>query len=212
MYKLYFAPGAASFAVHWMLIEIGAPFEAIAVDLERGEHKRPEYLRLNPAGLVPTLIVDAEPFTETAAILTWLADQHADAGFGVEFGDTLRRRYLQQMFYLADTLQPAFRFWFYAAEAAGPDCASAAQEHARARIESAWSMIEMQISDGRAFLLGERMTAPDFLATMLMRWSRNMPKPADRWPRVGAYVSRMKSRSGLKEAHRREALTDWIDA
>lgn len=210
MYKLYYSSGAASFAVHWMLIEIGAPFETVEIDFEKREQKSAGYLKINPAGMVPTLVVDGAPLTETAAILLWLAEQHPDAGFHVAPGDRLRRRYLQQMFFLANTMQPAFRAWFYPEEAAGADNAEAAKHMARARLDAAWTSLEAQLSDGRAFILGDTMRAPDFLVTMLARWSRGMPKPATAWPHVGAYIARMKARDGMKEVHRREGLTEWI--
>lgn len=212
MYTLFYAPGAASLAVHWMLIEIGAPFKTVALDLEKKDQKSAEYLEVNPAGMVPTLLVGDAPFAEAAAILFWLAEQHPEAGFQVAPGDPRRRRYLQQMFYLANTMQPAFRLWFYPEEAAGAQSADAAKDCARAKIEAAWTAIDAQLSDGRQFLLGDKMTAPDFLATMLTRWSRNMPKPATGWPHVGAYVARMRKRDALKEVHRREGLTEWISA
>lgn len=212
MLTLYYAPGAASLAVHWMLLETGAPFKMVALDFEKKEHKQPEFLKINPAGMVPTVVDNGEVFTEVAAILTWLAENHPAAGFSVAPGDPRRRLYLQHMFHLANTLQPAFRFWFYPDEGAGPENADAAQELARERIEAVWARYDAIFADGRAFLLGETMTAPDFLLTMLMRWSRNMPKPATGWPHLGAYVARMRKRAGLIEVHRREGLTDWISA
>lgn len=209
MHKLYYAPGAASLAVHWMLIEIGEPFETIALDMERKDHKSPDYLKINPAGLIPTLVVDGAPFAETAAILIWLAERHAQAGFNVEAPGP-RREFLQTMFFLANGMQPAFRTWFYPEEAAGADCSATAKECARARIEAGWDGLDGRFADGRAFILGDKMSAPDFLLTMLARWSRNMPKPADGWPHLGAYIGRMKKRAGLIEVHRREGLTEWI--
>lgn len=212
MYTLYYAPGAASLAVHWILLEIGAPFETVALDMERKDQKSPDYLKINPAGMIPTLIADGEPMAETAAILLWLAERHPEAGFEIPAGAQKRRSYLQTMLFLANTMQPAFRVWFYPQEGAGPANIDAVKAEARRKIEEAWSMLDARLSDGRAFLLGDRMTAPDFLATMLTRWSRNMPKPATAWPHVGAYVARTKQRDALREVHRREGLTDWIGA
>ena len=83
MLTLYYAPGAASLAVHWMLIEIGAPFETVALDFEKNDQKRPDFLKINPVGMVPTLVDDGEVYTEAAAILTWLAERHPEAGFSV---------------------------------------------------------------------------------------------------------------------------------
>ena len=80
MYSLYYSPGAASLVVHWLLIELGVPHQLNKLDLQAGQQKRPEYLALNPNGVVPTLVIDGKPMQEAAAMLLWLADRHADAG------------------------------------------------------------------------------------------------------------------------------------
>jgi glutathione S-transferase len=211
MYKLYYSPSTAATAIHWMLIELGVPFELSLVDIETNAQKAPAYLALNPSGHVPTLVIDGRPHAEMAALLMLLAERHAEAGFDVPPGATGRADYLQWMFYLANTLQPAYRAWFYADEIAGPDNVEATRRHAQARIETAWSRIDAHLADGRAFMLGETMTALDFLAAILARWSRNMPRPASAWPHAGAYVQRMRARPALREVHAREGLTDWID-
>ena len=79
MYTLYYMPGAASFSVHWLLLEIGAPHELKRVDGEAGEQKSPGYLKLNPNGVVPTLVVGGEPMYETAALMQLLAARHPAA-------------------------------------------------------------------------------------------------------------------------------------
>lgn len=76
MYTLYYSPGAASLVVHLMLIELGAEHTLRRVDTAGGEHKRPEYLALNPSGLIPSLIVDGQPVTEAAALLSLLTERH----------------------------------------------------------------------------------------------------------------------------------------
>jgi hypothetical protein len=78
VYVLYYSPGAASFAVHWLLIELGVPFEARRLDLDAQEHKRPEYLKLNPNGLVPTLLIDGKPVYESGALVALLAERHPE--------------------------------------------------------------------------------------------------------------------------------------
>ena len=44
---------------------------------------------------------------------------------------------------------------------------------------------------------------------MLMRWSRNMPRPTDSWPVLHAHAQRMKALPSFKEVYAREGLTDW---
>jgi glutathione S-transferase len=47
------------------------------------------------------------------------------------------------------------------------------------------------------------------MLTMLMRWSRNMPRPVDDWPQLHDYARRMKDRPAFAETYRREGLADW---
>jgi glutathione S-transferase len=211
-YTLYTAPGAAGLAAHWMLIEMGVPFEVKQIDLDAGEQKKPEYLKLNPSGMVPTMIVDGEPQAEIAALLMLLAERHPEAKLAPLPNTPGRAAYLRWMVYLANTLQPAFRMWFYADGDGGPEFSGFLKTMARERIEAVWDRVEATLADGRPYLLGDRISAADFLLTMLTRWSRNMPKPATEWPRLGAYIKRMKAMPSLQETHRREGLTEWIAA
>ena len=55
--------------VHQALIEANAQYRLVLVDLRAGRQRDPAYLKLNPGGLVPTLLIDDAPFTETAAPL-----------------------------------------------------------------------------------------------------------------------------------------------
>ncbi len=210
-YTLYWSPGTASLALHWMLIELGEPFEAVKVDIEQGENKRPGYLTLNPAGHVPTLVVDGAVHAEVAAMLMLVAERDPAGRFDVEPGAPERADYLQRMVFLANTLQPAYRAWFYPHEPAGPEHVEAVQAMARVRIETALARMDANLADGRTYMLGERLTAVDFLATMLTRWSRNMPRPATAWPHLKAYVDHMRVMPSLRDVHRREGLGDWID-
>lgn len=207
-YHLYAAPATASLCVHWMLIELGEAFDLTLLDLAQQEHKTPAYLRLNPNGRVPTLLVDGQPHFEAAALLMWLAERHGR--FAPALGSAERGAYLQWMFHLANTLMPAFRAWFYPQEPAGAGQEEAAKAQARSVIEACWGRVNDALADDRAYLLGEALSAADFLLTMLVRWSRNMPRPAECWPQLAAYSERMRARPALQEVHRREGVTDWI--
>jgi glutathione S-transferase len=208
-YLLYYAPGAASLAVHWMLIELGVAFTTERLDLEAGDQRAESFLRVNPAGRVPALVADGRVYTESAALLMLLAERHADAGFAPTAGDPARGNWLELTVYLANTLSPAMRDWFYAGKDGAPADADAIRRLARRRIESAWERLDVILGDGRTYLLGDRLTTVDLLATMLMRWSRNMPRPATTWPHIGPYVVRMRSRKAFQEVCDREGLSDW---
>lgn len=209
MYTLYYAPGAASFVVHWLLIELDAPHELRLVDTSAREQKSPGYLALNPNGVVPTLLIDGEPVFEAAGLLLALADAHADAGFTPAMGTRGRRHLYQWMFNLANMVQPLFRQWWYPWEPAGEQHADDVREHLLPRIEAQWQRIDDHLATHGPCLLGERLSIADFYLTMLMRWSRNMPKPATQWPHLAALAQRMKARPSFKTLYEREGLTEW---
>jgi len=138
-----------------------------------------------------------------------LADAHAEAGLAPLPGTLERAKYYQWMFFMANTLQPAYRAWFYPTEPAGEAHVDAAKGQARQRIEAAWERVSAHLTAGGPHLLGERLSVADFYMTVLMRWSRNMPRPAHTWRVLEAHASRMKGRPSFKELYAREGLTDW---
>ncbi len=209
MYTLYYSPGAASLVVHWLLIETGVRHELRRVDIEAGDHRRPEYLALNPAGRVPTLLVHGEPLVESAALVMHLADMHPNFNLAPAVGSIERGRYYQWVHTLASSLQPSFRLWFYPQEAAGEAHADAARALARERIEATWDRIDAHLQKRGPYLLGAGVSAVDFLLAMLMRWSRNMPRPATDWPQLDALAKRMKARPSFRLLYEREGLTEW---
>ncbi|HWU52717.1 MAG TPA: glutathione S-transferase [Tahibacter sp.] len=208
MYTLYYSPGAASLLPHLLLLETGAPHELVLVDIPSGANRNPDYLKLNPNGVVPTLIVDGRPVAETAALLLLLCERHADAGLAPPPGSAERAAFLQGVLFLANTLQPAFRLWFYPSDAGAVDEA-ALKAALRQRIEGCFAQLAAQLADGRPYLLGEQLSALDFYATMLMRWSRNMPKPATEWPALKALADRIRARPSWRRMYEIEGLTEW---
>ena len=187
-----------------------APVEFVYLHLNKGEHKTPEYLALNPDGVVPTLIIDGAPITQMAGIATLLAERHPEAGFAPAPGSIERAEYLSWTLWLANSFQPHFRAWFYPHEPAGGEAQEAVKAAARRSIEAGLARLDARLAD-RDYLVGDRFTTVDLLATILCRWSRNMPKPATEWPNLKRYLDRIRQRPALREVHAREGLTDWID-
>jgi glutathione S-transferase len=209
MNTLYYAPGAASMLVHWLLLELDVPHELHLVDTAAGVQKSPEYLALNPNGVVPTLVRDGKPMFEAAALAMTLADEHAQAGLAPKPGEPPRAQYTQWMFHLANAVQPLFRLWWYPNEAAGAANGDAVRAHVIPRIEAEWGRIDAHLAKNGPYLLGDTLSAADFYLTMLMRWSRGMPKPATEWPHLATLAERMKARPSFKALYASEGLTEW---
>ncbi len=207
---LYGSPSTASLVVHWLLIELGIEHELKMLDFDKHQQKSAEYLAINPQGRVPTLLLDGQVLTESAAIAMHLADLHPHAALAPAVGTPERAAYYRWMFFCAYTLMPAYRGWFYADELAGAENSDKVKASSRAAIEYAWQQVNDHLETSGPFLLGERKSAADFLLTMLMRWSRNMPRPADSWPALHTHATRMKALPSFREVYAREELTDWV--
>ncbi len=77
--KLFVAPNTCARVPTIALEEIGVPFETELVRTAANQQNSPEFLKINPKGKVPTLLIDGEPLTENVAILTWLNATFPDA-------------------------------------------------------------------------------------------------------------------------------------
>jgi len=73
MLTLYYAPGACSMAAHIVLEESGEAYTPRPVNLAKGEQRTDAYLKINPQGRVPVLVLDnGTPLAENTAILPYL--------------------------------------------------------------------------------------------------------------------------------------------
>ena len=185
MYTLYYSPGSASMAPHGVLEESGAAYTLARVDMAANKHKEAEYLRLNPHGRVPTLVVDGkQPIYEATAICLFIADRHPNAGLAPAIGDLARGLYYQWMAYLTNTLQAACLLLFYPERnTANPDRAPEVKAQAEAQIMEIWGRLEQALANG-PYLLGERFSAADIYLHMLYSWMEPPMQMETRYPTV----------------------------
>lgn len=107
MLTLYYSPGACSLAPHIALEEAGARYDAKAISLKKGQHKKPDYLAINPRGQVPTLVVDGKPLTQNMAILSYIAQSFPDAHL-IPTEPFANATALSWLAFLSSTVHPSF--------------------------------------------------------------------------------------------------------
>jgi maleylacetoacetate isomerase/maleylpyruvate isomerase len=79
MIKLYtFFRSSAAFRVRIALNLKGLDYEPAFVHLRKNEQRAPDYLALNPAGLVPLLLIDGLKLTQSLAIVEYLDETRPD--------------------------------------------------------------------------------------------------------------------------------------
>lgn len=76
--KVYGFPPTRSIRVLWTLRELDVEFEFINVDPTKGEHRRPEFLAVNPAGKLPVLVDGDFILTKSVAIVLYLAEKYPE--------------------------------------------------------------------------------------------------------------------------------------
>lgn len=209
MYTLYYAPGSASMVVHLALLEIGVPYRLELVDLAGGAQRSAEYLKLNPQGVVPTLVIDAKPLTESAALLMILAERHPQAHLAPTAGTPEREEWIQWIVYLSNTLAATYRLWFYPGDLGLKEHTAETRAAIQHKIEAVWDRLDAHLSAQGPYLLGEKFSGADLLLTMLMRWSRNMPRPVTEWPTLKKLADLVRARASWKKLYEIEGLSEW---
>jgi glutathione S-transferase len=210
MIRLYFSPGNASMAPHMLLEEIGVPFELKPVDRARGEHKSPQYLKLNPNGLIPVLVDGDLVLYETAAICLHLADTHPDARLAPPLGTHARAHFYKWLVWSTSTLQATLMHYFYGERLVDEGNAAAAMQvkaHAEAAVGRLLDQLDAELaSHGRDWLLGDGYSAVDPYVLMLCRWTRGFARPARSLPHLGPYLQRVLARPAVQRAFATEGL------
>lgn len=216
MIELHYFPGNASATPHILLEELGVPFALRLVDRTQGAHKHPDYLRLNPNGLIPVLVDGELVLYETAAIVLHLVDTHAAAGLAPAPGSTERAEFYKWLVWLTNTLQAMLIHYFYPERMVDEGDAAAAAQVKRAAERHVGRMLgqlDAQFaSHGGPWLLGERYSAADVHAFLLCRWTRGFAsRPARDWPHLAPFLQRMLARPAVQRAFATEQLAPpWV--
>src|SRR5262245_31826556 len=170
MMKLYGFGPTRSLRALWGLKELGLEFEFIPVNLLAGEHQRPEYLALNPAGKVPVLVDGDLVIPESAAIVLYLAEKYPEKGL---MPTNLKQRaqvYRWVMFAMTEREQPLWRIakhtFLLPEDKRLPQDVNLASEDFKAMA----SVLERHMQ-GRQFIVGNGVTVADCVTAYLMDWA-----------------------------------------
>lgn len=205
MIQIYGYQNTRTTRTTWALEEAGAEYELIPIDLARGEHKTPDFLKLSPGGKVPALIDGDLLLTESAAICTYIGEKFPASGLVPPLSQAVARaHYSQWCFFAMSELESAL--WTIAKHqmflpeerrvpAVVPTCL---WEFHRA------ATVLAQHIKGKEYVAGNCFTAADILLGSILNWARKAGINLES-PTLDAYADNMAARPALARAREREA-------
>lgn len=191
---LYTNPQSRGRIAHWMMEEIGEPYDTVWLDYGTSM-KAPAYLAVNPMGKVPALRHGDAVVTEAAAICAYLAEAFPARGL-LPRTTNERADYLRWLFFAAGPLEQAV-----VARALGwqvPEGRSAMVGFGsyEATLDALASMLAT-----RDFVCGDRFTAADVYVGSAIVWGM-LFGTIDKRPAFEAYAGRMLARPAYGRAVR----------
>ncbi len=177
----------------WFLEELGQPYRIETINLNKGDHKKPYFLALNPMGKVPTLIDQGITIAETGAMIVHLADKYAPGEMAPLIKEPKRPEYLKWLFFAAGVMEPAFGEKFFK----WGDIPS--RRAAWGSFASMEATTVAGIKAGGPWLLGDQFSGADVFVISNLHWGLL----SDLFPKEGPiadYVARGAARPALKRA------------
>ena len=203
---LYYAPTACSIAAHIALEETGLPYTAQGIDLGKGEQTSPEFLKVNPQGRVPALVVDGRTITELPALLTYIASLKPDARLVPDPGTIAFARCFEWLGYLSSTLHVMYAQFRRPTRFVPEEfsCLHQLSEHGHANTIAAFREVERRLVDPWA--AGHEYSIADMYLYPFFTWAWRLDFDiASECPRWAAQVDRLTQRPAVQSAIEQEA-------
>jgi glutathione S-transferase len=184
--------------VVWCADELGLAYERQEAGGKFGRNDTPEYLALNPNGLVPVLEDGGFVLWESNAIVRYLCAREGNTQL---WPDDLRKRADADrwMDWQATTFTPATRdaFW-QLLRVAEPQRDHAAIEASRVKSEKGAAILEAHLA-GREYVCGDSFCAADIVVGAAAHRWLNMPLPRSARPNMERWYRLLKSRPASRQ-------------
>jgi glutathione S-transferase len=207
MITLYYSPVACSLASHIVLEEIGAPYETRATHILKEEHRAEDYLKINPRGRIPVLLVDGAVLTETVAILVYLAQRYPEAKL-LPTDIFQFAKCLSMMAWLSSAVHPSFRHFGRPERFAGDPAAFASIKETGRQTFWAYCREIDGFLKGKNWAMGDQYTVCDPYILVFYAWfflpERPINLPLQEIPNYTEFVKRMAQRPAVRRILKKE--------
>jgi glutathione S-transferase len=204
MPTLHTMPGTCSLAPNIAVAWLEAPVEIH--NMAYGDHKKDDYLAINPKGKVPALqFDDGDVLTEAAAILAYLGAQYGSKDYARD--TRLGRKEAEALSYMTSEVHASYGPHF--SPQAFADSEAAQDEIKRKtyqKLDVHYQRMDGILKDSDAsWYLGKRSFADAFLY-VLTRWLEKTPLSIDAYTALKAHRTHMEADAGVRTALRRQGM------
>lgn len=197
--KLYAMPNTCALAPHIALEWINKPYELKL--LKRGQHREPEYLKINPKGKVPAIVLDdGRVLTEAAAILVYLTEQFPEANLS-NTNDPYDRYQLEELLaYMTSEVHADFAPHFAPQRFINDESQyDALRQATYKRLHEHYNSLNERL-EGKKHPVGIRRTVADPYLYVLTRWIDQTPLGINNYPNLKRFRDQMSSDTGVLRA------------
>lgn len=207
MYTLYGYPAAGNLAIEAALVEIGAPYEFVHVELEKWPDLNPEFKALNPRMQVPTLrFADGSSMSESAAILIHLTDLHPEAGLAPPPATPERAHFLRWLlFFAVNVYEGELRRNYADRYTVDPAGAEAVAKSADDYVRWHYNLFEKTLGEGPYFR-GDTVSVLDFYVWMLSFWMPERDWLATECPKTHHLIETTRARPKIAPLHQAQLI------
>ena len=198
----YYAPMSTAVRTTWAIEELGVACERVKVDIQKKETKTEAFLKLNPNGVVPLLVVDGTPIFESTAILIHLGETYGvEKGLypppGVKRAETLKWVVWANVGFL----DPVSRWVRNTSSYIPADQHNAkAAEIAKSDIGNAMRVLDNALA-GRTYLVDDKFSLADLAISSYLGWLAHMGYDYSSFKNVKAWGERCLGRPAAVKTH-----------
>jgi glutathione S-transferase len=198
MIVFYGAPMSSAARTRWMLEEVGVPYEYKRISIREGDTKKPEFLKISPAGKIPVIQDGPLTLTESVAINFYLAQKYAQ---GLMPSDLAARAHVYEWsFWAVTNVQPLLlaillNTMIHPEAERDPKAVAAA----RAQIPPYMEFLNRSL-EHKPYLVGDQFTVADLNAASVIGLSAFVGVDLSGYPHAQAWLNRVQGRPSFAKS------------
>ena len=198
--KLYYARNSRAVRVAWLLEELGLDYEIARFTLGERAMREPEYLKVHPAGRVPTLEDGEVTIFESGAIVQYLLARHGNGRLAPPVDAAEFPAYLQWFHYCEGMIMVPINTLVVETILLPPERRTEVNVRRGGKLLNQMLMPIEAHMQGRDYLAGD-FSAADIMTGHAVIVSRDLLKAdfSDK-PALAAYADRLLDRPALQKA------------